>query len=101
MEAAFPVIQPAPLPANLDEITAIAADRFRHAGLKVRRLTLEGEAAAEILDVSKAEAVDLIALGTHGRSGLSRWALGSVAERVLRGAEAPLLILRTPSPRTP
>jgi nucleotide-binding universal stress UspA family protein len=100
MEAALPVMQPPPLPADKDETTAKAADRFRHAGLKVRRITLEGEAAAEILDLSKVEAVDLIALGTHGRSGMSRWALGSVAERVLRGAEVPLLILRTPSPQS-
>ena len=36
----------------------------------------------------------LIALGTHGRTGLQRWALGSVAERVLRSAEVPLLLVR-------
>jgi nucleotide-binding universal stress UspA family protein len=100
MEAGLPAIQPPPIRADKDETTSKAADRFRHAGLKVRRMTLEGEAASEILDLSKAEAVDLIALGTHGRSGISRWALGSVAERVLRGAEVPLLILRSPSPQT-
>jgi nucleotide-binding universal stress UspA family protein len=64
----------------------------------VRRLSLEGEPASTILELSATENVDLIALGTHGRSGLSRWALGSVAERVLRSAEVPLLLVRTPTP---
>ncbi|HEX7901767.1 MAG TPA: universal stress protein, partial [Planctomycetota bacterium] len=42
----------------------------------------------------RAAGVDLIAMGTHGRSGLSRWAMGSVAEKVLRAAAVPLLIVR-------
>ncbi len=97
MEAGMPLLQPPPLPAEKDETTEKAAERFRHAGLSARRLSLEGEPAAEILDVSSSEHVDLIALGTHGRSGFSRWALGSVAERVLRSAEVPLLLIRTPA----
>ncbi len=39
---------------------------------------------------------DLVAMATHGRSGVSRWFLGSVTERVLRGGTTPLLIIRTP-----
>jgi len=97
MEAALPLLLPPPPPAN-DEAVETAARRFRHAGLGVRTLSVEGEPACEILDLARAEGVDLIALGTHGRSGLSRWALGSVAERVLRSAEVPLLLVRTPGP---
>ena len=99
MEAALPLVQPHPPPAAEDESTEKAAERFRQAGLSVRRLSLEGDPASEILDLSETENVDLIALGTHGRSGLSRWALGSVAERVLRSATVPLLLIRTPSPK--
>ena len=47
-------------------------------------MSVEGDPASAILDVAATEHVDLIAMGTHGRSGLPRWALGSVAERVLR-----------------
>lgn len=100
MEAALPVTRPEPLPADKDAATAAAAERFRQAGLTVRRLSVEGEPASEILALSATEHADLIALGTHGRSGFPRWALGSVAERVLRSAEKPLLLVRTPTPKT-
>jgi nucleotide-binding universal stress UspA family protein len=77
-----------------DKMTAPAAEQFRGAGLKVTRMSTDGDAAADIIDRSKAEGADLIAMGTHGRSGPSRWVLGSVAERVLRHAEVPLLLVR-------
>jgi nucleotide-binding universal stress UspA family protein len=97
MEAALPLLQPEPPRAEEDDVTEKAAERFRHAGLRVRRLSVEGEAATQILDVCASEHADLIALGTHGRSGFSRWALGSVAERVLRSTEVPLLLVRESS----
>ncbi len=52
----------------------------------------EGEA---ILDVAAEEGCDLIAMTTHGRSGVDRWLFGSVAESVLRGARTPVLLQRT------
>jgi nucleotide-binding universal stress UspA family protein len=97
MEAGLPPLEPPPRPAEADEVTRKAAERFRHAGLTARQLFVSGEPAAEIVDLSVTEGADLIALGTHGRTGLSRWALGSVAERVLRSAEVPLLLVRTPA----
>jgi nucleotide-binding universal stress UspA family protein len=97
IEAALPLVQPAPSPTDEDDMTEKAADRFRQAGLRVRRLTTEGDAASAILDLSASQNVDLIALGSHGRSGFSRWALGSVAERILRSSEVPLLLVRTPA----
>jgi nucleotide-binding universal stress UspA family protein len=99
MEAAFPITRPEPLSSEEDKVTERAAERFRHAGLKVGRLTVEGEPASEILDLSANRGMDLIALGTHGRSGFTRWALGSVAERVLRSTEIPLLLVRAPAPK--
>ncbi len=81
-------------PSEKDPLTAGLAERFRGAGLKVSRRTVLGDAAAEILDCSRTSGVDLIAMATHGRSGFSRWFLGSVAERVLRHAEVPVLLLR-------
>jgi nucleotide-binding universal stress UspA family protein len=101
MEAAFPLTRPEPTPPEEDLATKNAAARFRSSGFNVTRLSVEGEAATEILGLSLNRSVDLIALATHGRSGLGRWALGSVAERVLRSTEVPLLLVRAPSAAKP
>jgi len=55
-----------------------------------------GSAADEILRVADEMNVDLIAMSTHGRSGISRWAFGSVTDRVLRGGHKPVLVARAP-----
>jgi nucleotide-binding universal stress UspA family protein len=94
MDVVFPHMVPSATPSTEDEVTAKAAHRFEQAGLKATRLTTVGEPASEILDLSVNRAIDLIALGTHGRSGLARWALGSIAERVLRSGEVPILLVR-------
>lgn len=93
MEGAY-IPQPPPPPPEKDPATDKAAERFAHAGLKVTRVTTVGDPAAEIVDHSHAAGVDLIAMATHGRSGLSRWMLGSVAERVIRSSGVPLLVVR-------
>ena len=54
----------------------------------------KGKAAVVIIESAAAEKNTLIAMATHGRSGLNRWLLGSVAEKVLRGASNPLLLVR-------
>jgi nucleotide-binding universal stress UspA family protein len=51
-------------------------------------------AADAILDLATAHRADLIVMSTHGRSGLGRWVLGSVADRVLRGATLAVLLVR-------
>lgn len=71
-----------------------AYERFRQRGVEVQPVMKKGDPAAQILDVARELKADLIAMTTHGRSGVSRWALGSVTEKVLRGAETPLLIVR-------
>jgi nucleotide-binding universal stress UspA family protein len=53
----------------------------------------EGDPASEIVDLASAPQ-SLIAMATHGRSGVGRWALGSVAERVVQHARAPVLLIR-------
>ena len=53
-----------------------------------------GNPAAKILEVSKRHDIDLIAMSTHGRSGIGRWLLGSVAEKVVRHSGKPVLLLR-------
>ncbi len=67
----------------------------RLAGIPVRTRTVVGLAASSVLDVAEWEKADLVAMTTHGRSGLSRWAFGSVAEKVVRKCTCPLLVVRT------
>ena len=53
----------------------------------------EGKAAVEITQFAEANHVDLIVMSTRGQSGLSRWLMGSVADRVVRGATVPVLLV--------
>jgi nucleotide-binding universal stress UspA family protein len=62
--------------------------------LQMEGRLVQGAAHATIVDVAEREGVDLIVLGTHGRGGLGRFLLGSVAERVLRTARIPVLTVR-------
>jgi nucleotide-binding universal stress UspA family protein len=72
---------------ELDEV----CDRHRSADVPVRGLLRLGEAHVEIAEAAESQDVDLIVVGTHGRSGLPRWLIGSVAERVVRTAHRPVL----------
>ena len=60
-----------------------------------RRLT-EGDPVAEILRLAQESGADLIVLGTHGRTGLGRLLMGSVAEQVVRGAPCSVLVVKMP-----
>lgn len=55
---------------------------------------VEGDVASAICDVADAQGADLIAMTTHGRSGVGRWAFGSVADRVVRTANQPVFLVR-------
>ena len=55
-----------------------------------------GDAAAEIIKAADDIKADWIAMSTHGRSGISRWAFGSITDRVLRGGNVPVLVVRAP-----
>ena len=64
--------------------------------VRVQRRCLSGNPAVEILAFAEAEQVDLIVLGSHGRTGLSRLLLGSVAEEVVRRARCAVLTIKRP-----
>jgi nucleotide-binding universal stress UspA family protein len=76
-------------------ILAEAAAMCKDCGITSVEVASEGEAVDEILDVAKEQRVDMIALGTHGRQGISRLFLGSVAEGVLRRSDVPVLVVRS------
>ncbi len=61
-------------------------------GLLVNTIVLTGKPAEEILDYTESSGVDLIIMSTHGRSGVSRWVLGSVTDKVIRRSTIPVLI---------
>lgn len=64
------------------------------AGSNVTCTVLRGHAADVITERAGAEPGTLIAMATHGRTGINRWLLGSVAEKVLRGTKSPLFLVR-------
>ncbi len=72
--------------------------RLAAQGITVSGAVRYGHAAEEILDHARARHVDLIAMCTHGRTGLLRIMLGSVAEAVLRASPVPVLLLRAKAP---
>ena len=65
-------------------------------GIKVGTEVLLGDPAEEIVIYAKHPGCDVIVMASHGRSGLSRWTHGSVADRVLRGTPVPVLMVRAP-----
>lgn len=76
------------------EELARAAERVKNAGVDGVAYLRTGPAAAEILKFAQENPIDLVCMATHGRGGISRWILGSVAERVLRHADVPILLAR-------
>ncbi len=65
-------------------------------GFAVKTVTLMGEPAAAILTLAEQLTPDLIVVGSHGRSGISRFLLGSVSEQVLRYAPCSTLVIKLP-----
>ncbi|MCS6852462.1 MAG: universal stress protein [Gemmataceae bacterium] len=95
-----------PPPPPADEERQAAWEQLRRmqppeAGVAVEHRLEEGDPATAILQVADEAAADLIILGTHGRTGLSRLLMGSIAEQVVRRATCPVLTVKTPLPSEP
>jgi nucleotide-binding universal stress UspA family protein len=73
-----------------------AADGFKYENVDVRWEMLIGRAAEALADYAAKKKMDLILIATHGRTGVSRWVWGSVADRLLRAACTPILMVRAP-----
>lgn len=87
--------------ASLDQLEAKADDYLRQVaeqlpgnGLRVQRVVRHAEPAEAIIDYAQGAEVGQIVMATHGYGGISRWAYGSVAERVLHLSRVPLLLVR-------
>jgi len=112
------VVRPVSTPVSIDEgITYIPEDwrklesekktsaedylkkmvsRLKQNGIKFQTEVLVGRIGDSLLDYIKANDFDLILIATHGRSGLSRWVRGSVADKILSASNIPVLMVRTP-----
>lgn len=66
--------------------------------LQTHTAVFSGQPAAQILDVARQQSCDLIIMGSHGYTGIKRWALGSVAQKVARLSSAPVLLVRDQGP---
>jgi nucleotide-binding universal stress UspA family protein len=69
-------------------------EQVQELGVQVESAIIEGRPNVEITRFAEANSIDLIVLSSRGRSGFSRWLLGSVADRVVRGAIVPVLLVR-------
>ena len=63
-------------------------------GIDVRKVVRTGVAFVEIIDYAKTEGIDLIVMGTHGRSGIEHILIGNVAEKVVRKSPCPVMTIR-------
>jgi nucleotide-binding universal stress UspA family protein len=73
-----------------------AAARLEQRETPVRTEVVVGRTEEQIIEYADRENIDIILMGTHGRSGVKRWAMGSVADRVLRSVNVPVLMVRVP-----
>jgi nucleotide-binding universal stress UspA family protein len=80
-----------------EDYLASTAQRLREQGMKqVETSVWYGPAAESIAEAARVREADLIVMSSHGRSGLGRLVLGSVAESVLRSTATPILLIRAP-----
>ena len=70
--------------------------RLSSEGVNVKAEVLVGKAAETLAEYAEKNDVDLIVMATHGRSGVTRWVRGSVAEKILRSSKIPVLMVRAP-----
>ena len=90
---------------KMDSINEEAAEKYLKqivsrvnygGGVSVQSEVITGRAAESLADYADKNNVDLMVIATHGRSGVSRWVWGSVADRILRSSCVPVLMVRAP-----
>jgi nucleotide-binding universal stress UspA family protein len=84
--------------SDAEALTARAAERLRTAGIPVEAAVREGDPRNSIVEEAEQWGADLIVVGSHGRTGIQRWLLGSVAEAVVAHAPCSVQVVRTGNP---
>lgn len=75
-----------------------AAERLRRAGITVETVERDGDPASRLLSLMDEEHYDLVVAATHGRTGITRWVMGSVAEHLIEASHTPVLLVRSVVP---
>jgi len=83
------------LAKTVQEYLTEQTQQLKSEGVRARCESSFGTVADGILDAAQKYAVSLIVMSTHGRSGVGRWIMGSVADRVLRASRVPVLLIRS------
>ncbi|MCG2737087.1 MAG: universal stress protein [Candidatus Methanoperedenaceae archaeon] len=84
-----------------DEAIRYIEELAKIEGVNVRKWLMEGQPAKEILRLAEEQSIDLIVMGTLGRSGIEKFLLGSVADKVIRGSRIPVLVVRNQIKKSP
>ena len=71
-------------------------DRLKHEGVALHPEVIVGSVTESLADYAMKNDIDLIIIATHGYSGVTRWVRGSVADKILRSADVPVLMVRAP-----
>ncbi len=79
------------------EIAERAASQLRQAGLTVKARMVRGDPRIVLEETARSESADLVVVGSHGRSGIKKLLLGSVASHVVAHAPCPVLVVKPPS----
>jgi len=87
------------LRTNTEDYLAKVVDKLKKKGVNAKTAVVEGKPSDEILNYADKNQADLIIMSTHGSSGLTRWAFGSVADKVVRHSPVPVLVIAPPGCR--
>lgn len=80
-----------------DQYMKSVKERLLSKSIDVNTVVLEGKIADSLIDYANNNGFDLIVMATHGRSGLARWMVGSVADKILHCSTVPVLLIRSES----
>jgi nucleotide-binding universal stress UspA family protein len=78
---------------ELESYLSKVAESLKEKGINVKTAAVAGGAAESILDWARENKTDIIIMSSHGRTGIARWAFGSVTEKVLKESEIPVLVI--------
>ena len=79
--------------------TGFVDDAAKKVGVEVESVLLEGHPADKIVEFAENQGIDIIVMGTLGKTGLDRFLLGSVDEKVVRYSKTPVLVVRGEAPK--
>lgn len=82
--------------ADSEAYLSALADQYRQEEDSIHTAVASGPTAQTVLDIAKARQIDMIAMATHGRTGLARWIYGSTTEKIIHSTTCSLLIVRPP-----